>query len=197
MEDRFVALRDYSDCLDNQFAMNTPPRYGRVAMLLHWLAAALIVAGAALGLTMTELPLSPAKLRYYAWHKWLGITVFLVAAVRLAWRTIASPPPFPASMKPAQARAARAVHWTLYGLMLAIPVSGWIYSSATGVSVSYLNLVPLPNLVPKDKALAGVLLAVHQALNGVLAVGVLLHVAAAVKHQWIDRDGVMSRMLPR
>ena len=79
----------------------------------------------------------------------------------------------------------------------AIPLSGWIYSSATGVSVSYLNLIPLPNLVPKDKALAGVLLAVHQALNGVLAIVVLLHVAAAVKHQWIDRDGVMSRMLPR
>ena len=197
MEDRFVALRDYSDCIDNRFEMNAPPRYGRVAILLHWLAAALIVAGAGLGLTMIDLPLSPAKLRYYAWHKWLGITVFLVAVVRLVWRTIAPPPPFPASMKAAQARTARAVHWMLYGLMLAIPVSGWIYSSATGVSVSYLNLVPLPNLVPKDKALASALLAVHQSLNAVLAAVVLLHVAAAVKHQWIDRDGVMSRMLPR
>ena len=197
MEARSVALRDYSDCLHNQFEMNASPRYGRVAILLHWLAAALIVAGAGLGLTMTDLPLSPDKLRYYAWHKWLGITVFLVAAVRLVWRAIVPPPPFPASMKAAQARAARAVHWALYGLMLAIPVSGWIYSSATGVSVSYLNLVPLPNLVPKDKALAGALLAVHQALNSVLAAVVLVHVAAAVKHQWIDRDGVMSRMLPR
>ena len=197
MEARFVALRDYSDCLHNRFEMNAPPRYGRVAVLLHWLAAALILAGAGLGLTMTDLPLSPASLRYYAWHKWLGITVFLVAVARLFWRTIVPPPPFPASMKATQARAARAVHWVLYGLMLAIPVSGWIYSSATGVSVSYLNLVPLPNLVPKDKALASVLLAVHQALNAVLAAVVLLHVAAAVKHQWIDRDGVMSRMLPR
>jgi cytochrome b561 len=146
---------------------------------------------------MTDLPLSPSKLRYYAWHKWVGITVFLVAVVRLLWRTIAPPPPFPASMKPTQARAARAVHWMLYALMLAIPVSGWIYSSATGVSVLYLNLVPLPNLVPKDKALASALLAVHQSLNAVLAAVVLLHLAAAVKHQWFDRDGVMSRMLPR
>jgi cytochrome b561 len=176
--------------------MNVPARYGRVAMLLHWLAAALIVAGAALGLTMTDLPLSPAKLRYYAWHKWIGITVFLVAAVRVAWRLVVPPPPLPGSMPQPQVVAAGAVHALLYVLMLAIPLSGWLYSSATGVSVSYLNVVPLPNLVPKDKALASVLLAVHQSLNGVLAVAVLLHVGAAIKHQWIDRDGVLSRMLP-
>lgn len=176
--------------------MNVPARYGRVAMLLHWSAAALIVAGAALGLSMTDLPLSPSKLRYYAWHKWIGVTVFLVAALRLAWRLVVPPPPLPASMARAQAIAARAVHALLYLLMMAIPVSGWLYSSATGVSVSYLNLVPLPNLVAKDKALASALLTLHQALNGVLAAAVLVHVGAAIKHQWIDRDGVLSRMLP-
>jgi cytochrome b561 len=176
--------------------MNVPARYGRVAMLLHWLAAALIVAGAALGLTMTDLPLSPAKLRYYAWHKWIGITVFLVAAVRVAWRLVVPPPRLPGSMPHLQVAAARVVHALLYVLMLAIPLSGWLYSSATGVSVSYLNVLPLPNLVPKDKALASVLLALHQSLNGVLGAAVLLHVGAAIKHQWIDRDGVLSRMLP-
>ena len=177
--------------------MNALPRYSRVAILLHWTAAVLIVAGAGLGLTMTELPFSPAKLRYYAWHKWIGITVFLVAAFRLAWRAVVPPPPFPGAMPHAQVLAARAVHALLYALMLAIPVSGWVYSSATGVSVSYLNLVPLPNLVAKDKALASTLLTVHQTLNGVLAVALLLHIGAAIKHQWIDRDGVTSRMLPR
>jgi len=177
--------------------MNAHPRYSRVAILLHWMAALLIAAGAGLALTMTDLPLSPAKLRYYAWHKWIGITVFLVAAVRLAWRAIVPPPPFPRTMSREQVLAARAVHAFLYLLMLAIPVSGWIYSSATGVSVAYLNLVPLPNLVPKDKALANALLLVHQALNVALAVALVLHIGAAVKHQWIDRDGVLSRMLPR
>jgi len=177
--------------------MNDFPRYSRVAILLHWVAVVLIVAGAGLGLTMTDLPFSPEKLRYYAWHKWIGISVFLVAALRLAWRGVVPPPPFPESMPPVQARAANAVHALLYVLMLAIPISGWLYSSATGVSVSYLNLVPLPNLVPKDKALAGALLIVHQALNATLAAAVLVHVGAAVKHQWIDRDGVLSRMLPR
>ena len=174
----------------------TASRYSRVAILLHWTGALLILAGAGLGLTMTDLPLTPTKLRYYAWHKWIGITVFLVAALRLAWRAFVPPPPF-APMPPWQMRAARTVHALLYALMLAIPVSGWVYSSATGVSVSYLNLVPLPNLVPKDKALASVLLAAHQTLNATLGVALLLHIGAAIKHQWIDRDGSLSRMLLR
>jgi len=202
MESRFVALRDYSDCPDSALLgqsppMNAPARYGRVAMLLHWMAALLIAAAAGLALTMTDLPLSPAKLRYYAWHKWIGITVFLVAAVRLAWRSYAPPPPFPHAMPRAQVLAARAVHALLYGLMLVIPLSGWIYSSATGVSVSYLNLVPLPNIVARDKALASALLTVHQALNLMLATLLVVHVGAAIKHRWVDRDGMVSRMLPR
>ena len=177
--------------------MTVQPRYSNAAIALHWAGAALIVAGAGLGLTMTELPFSPAKLRFYAWHKWIGITVFLLAAARLVLRATVPPPPFPGSMTRAQVVAARAVHMLLYLLMLAIPVSGWLYSSATGVSVSYLNLVPLPNLVAKDKALASMLLLVHQSLNAVLATALLLHVGAAIKHQWVDRDGVLSRMLPR
>jgi cytochrome b561 len=177
--------------------MTVQPRYSNAAIALHWAGAVLIVAGAGLGLTMTELPFSPAKLRYYAWHKWIGITVFLLAAARLVLRATVPPPPFPGSMPRAQVVAARTVHALLYLLMLAIPLSGWLYSSATGVSVSYLNLVPLPNLVAKDKALASTLLVVHQSLNAALATALLLHVGAAIKHQWVDRDGVLSRMLPR
>jgi cytochrome b561 len=175
--------------------MSSDERYTGVAIALHWIGALLVFCGFALGLFMTGLELSPAKLRYYAWHKWIGITVFLIAAARLAWRATAAPPPFPAAMPAWQVRAARAVHALMYALMLVIPVSGWLYSSATGVSVVYLNLVPLPNLVAKDKALAAVLLAVHQSLNFLLACAVLVHIGAALKHQWIDRDRLLSRML--
>lgn len=171
-------------------------RYSGVAIALHWTGALLVFCGFALGLFMTGLPLTPSKLRYYAWHKWIGITIFLVAAARLAWRMRRPAPPFPAAMPAWQARAAFAVHILLYVLMIAIPVSGWLYSSATGVSVSYLNLVPLPNLVAKDKALASVLLTVHQSLNATLALLVIGHIGATIKHQWIDRDGTLSRMLP-
>ena len=122
--------------------------------------------------------------------------VFLIAAARLAWRAGFPAPPFPAGMPAWQVRAAYGVHVLMYVLMLAIPVSGWVYSSATGVSVSYLNLVPLPNLVAKDKALAAMLLTLHQTLNATLAVAVVAHVGAAIKHQWVDRDRLLSRMVP-
>ncbi|MCC6194669.1 MAG: cytochrome b [Burkholderiales bacterium] len=173
--------------------MNAQERYSGTAIALHWVSALLVFCGLSLGLFMAGLEISPAKLRLYAWHKWIGISVFLVAAARLAWRVRARPPAMP-PMPAWQVRAARAVHALLYALMLVIPLSGWVYSSATGVSVVYLGLVPLPDLVATDKALAAVLLVVHQSLNATLACAVLVHVAAAVKHQWVDRDGLLGRM---
>jgi cytochrome b561 len=171
-------------------------RHTRTARTLHWLAALLIFTGFGLGLYMSDLELSPDKLRYYAWHKWLGITVFLLTAARLAWRTANPAPALPAAMPAWQVRAAGAAHGLLYVLMLAIPLSGWVYSSATGVSVTYLNLVDLPNLVPKDRELAKTLLLVHQTLNYLLAAVVTVHVAAALKHHFVDRDDILDRMLP-
>jgi len=174
----------------------TQPRYTGTARALHWLAALLIFCGFGLGLFMTGLEITPDKLRYYGWHKWLGITVFLLAAARLAWRAAYPPPPLPAIMPAWQIRASHAAHTMLYVLMLAIPLSGWVYSSSTGVSVVYLGLVPLPDLVPKDRETAKILLLLHKALNYLLAAVVTIHIAAALKHHFIDRDDVMVRMLP-
>jgi cytochrome b561 len=171
-------------------------RYTRAAVVLHWTSAVLVFCGFSLGLFMTGLDFSPAKLRLYAFHKWIGITVFLLAAARLAWRAAHPAPPALASMPAWQKRAASATHGLLYVLMLAIPISGWIYSSATGVSVVYLGLFPLPDLVPKDRESAKALLLVHQTLNFTLAAMVTLHVAAALWHHFVDRDGVMARMFP-
>jgi cytochrome b561 len=175
--------------------MDTAPAYSRTAIALHWLAAALIVANLGLGVSMVELPLSPLKLRLFGWHKTIGLTVLLVAAARLAWR-YANPPPAPIAMPEWQRRAAAAAHAALYVLMLAVPLSGWIYSSSTGVSVVYLGLVALPDLVAKDKALAAVLKAVHVTLNLGLVALVGVHAGAALKHHFVDRDGVLPRMLP-
>lgn len=178
-------------------AANAPASggYTRTAIALHWVAALLIACNVALGLSMVGLPFGPQKFRWYGWHKWIGITVFLVAAARLAWRAL-HPPPAPVAMAPWQRRAASAAHGLLYALMLAVPVSGWIYSSSTGISVVYLGLVPLPDLVAKDRALAETLKAVHIGLNFALAALVFVHVGAALKHHWVDRDGVLPRMLP-
>jgi len=174
----------------------TTIRYTGTAQVLHWLAALLIFCGFSLGLFMTGLEFSPAKFRYYAWHKWLGITVFLLAAMRLAWRAAHPAPPLPSAMPEWQVRASHVSHALLYGLMLAIPLSGWIYSSSTGVSVVYLGLVPLPDLIPKDREIAKSLLLLHKSLNYLLAAVVTMHIAAALKHHFVDRYDVLSRMLP-
>jgi len=171
-------------------------RYGGAAIALHWLTAVLIVANLALGLSMVPLPIIPRKLQWYAWHKWIGITVFLLTCARLAWRQ-ARPAPPPVAMPEWQRRAADVTQALMYTLLLAIPISGWLYSSATGVQVVYLGLVPLPDLVPNDKALAGVLKETHVALNFTLFVLVCVHTAAALKHHFVDRDPALTRMLPR
>jgi cytochrome b561 len=170
-------------------------RYNRAAIALHWITAALIVTNLALGVSMVPLPISPRKLEWYVVHKSIGITVFLLTSLRLAWRLL-RPHPAPVPMPAWQTRAARWSHASLYVLLFVIPLSGWIYSSATGVQVVYLGLVPLPNLVAKSKPLADALRAAHVSLNVLLVIVVALHSAAALKHHFIDRDAVLRRMLP-
>lgn len=170
--------------------------YSVLAIALHWLVFALVVGNWLLGPYMADLPLSPQKLRYFSWHKWIGVTVFLLAVFRLAWRVSYRPPPLPVAMPRWQRHLARASHFALYLLILAIPVSGWLYSSATGVPTVYLGWVQLPDLVGRDKALAEFLKQVHIVLNTTLLAVVVIHVAAALKHHFVDHDEVLVRMLP-
>ena len=173
-------------------------KYTKTAMALHWLIALLIIAAFGLGVTMTDIPgLTPTKLKYFSWHKWLGVTVLMLVVVRLLWRLTHAAPALPAGAMPAwQIKAAEAVHILLYVLMFAIPLSGYFYSLAAGVPVTYLGVLPLPVLIGPDPELKDVLKAVHYWLNMGLLAAVLLHVAGALKHQFIDRDGILKRMLP-
>ncbi len=175
--------------------MKAAERYSGMMIALHWLTALLIVANLLLGLSMVPLHLSLRKLEWYLWHKSIGISVFVLTGARVAWRAIHPPPPA-VPMPPWQRRAAAVSHALLYVLLLAIPVSGWIYSSATGVQVVYLGVVALPDLVSKDTSLADSLKLVHVALNSTLVVLVSVHVAAALKHHFVDRDAALTRMLP-
>jgi cytochrome b561 len=170
-------------------------RYTGAAIALHWLTAILVVANLLLGISMVGLPISPRKLHWYLWHKSIGITIFALTSGRLAWRALHRPPP-PVAMPSWQRRAAAVSHALLYVLLFVTPISGWIYSSATGVQAVYLAMFPLPNLVPKDKALADTLRLVHIGLNSLLFTVVCIHVAAALKHHFVDRDTVLARMLP-
>jgi cytochrome b561 len=176
--------------------MTPPDRYSRTAISLHWLVALLVFAGWGLGWYMQDLPASPAKLRYVSWHKWLGVSVFLLAIARAAWRMTHHPPPLPASTEPWQVAVARLSHFLLYVLMLALPLSGWLMSSARGFQTVWFGLVPLPDLLAKDEALGRFLVEIHRNLAYALAALVALHVLAAAKHHFIDRDVVLRRMLP-
>jgi len=171
-------------------------RYGSAAVALHWITALLILANLLLGISMVPLPLSIRKLHWYYWHKWIGTTVFLLTCARLWWRTTHAAPPAVA-MPAWQRHAATFSHTLLYVLMLVIPLSGWLYSSSTGVQVVYLGLVPLPYLVPKDRELAATLKAVHVSLNVTMVLMIVIHAAAAMKHHFVDRDEVLVRMWPR
>ncbi len=172
------------------------PRYDLVAVSLHWLMAALIVAAFALGVVMVDIPgLTPTKLRYFSWHKWLGVTVLGMVALRLLWR-LRHGTPRPVEMPAWQKRAATLIHLMLYALMFAVPLSGYLYSLAAGVPVVYLGVLPLPVLIGPDPVLKPVLKEVHEVLVYTMLVFVLVHVAAAIKHQWVDRDGLLRRMLP-
>jgi cytochrome b561 len=172
------------------------PRYTAPAIALHWLVALLIFCGWALGAYMTDLKLSPEKLRLYSWHKWIGITVLLLACLRAAWRVTHAPPPVNLAHPRWQRIAAALTHRGLYLLMFALPLTGWMFSSASGYPVKYFGVIPLPDLVGKDKPLAELLEAVHGTLAFLLAVIVTVHVGAALKHHLFDRDDTLGRMLP-
>jgi len=171
-------------------------RYTGVAITLHWLIAAAILVTFLLAQYMTNLQLSPVKLKLYSYHKWIGVTIFLLVLARLAWRLAHRPPPPPASMPAWQHSAAGIAHFFLYALTLAIPVSGWLMSSASGFQVVYLGMIPIPDLLAKNKEMADQLKQLHEALNWLMVLVVVLHVAAALKHHLVDRDDVLRRMLP-
>ena len=170
-------------------------RYSTVAIALHWLLASAIVGAFSVGTYMVDLPFSPQRLKLYNWHKWAGITILALSALRLLWRLSHRPPADP-PMPRWQQRAAHAAHLLLYALFFAVPLAGWAYSSAAGFPIVVYGLIPLPDFVPVDKILSELIKPWHGNLAQGLAVLVALHVAGALKHQLIDRDGLLSRMWP-
>ena len=170
-------------------------RYTRTAIGLHWLIALGMLAAFCVGLYMADLPVSPQKLKIFSWHKWAGVTIFLLVLARIAWRAGHAPPP-DLPMPRWQALAAHGVHHLLYLLMVAIPLSGWLMSSAKGFQTVYFGVLPIPDLLSKDVALGKQLEEVHETLNWLMIVLVAGHAAAALKHHLIDRDDTLHRMLP-
>ena len=170
--------------------------YTRTAMAFHWLLALMILGSLSLGWYMTGLPVSPQRLKLINWHKWAGITILSLSALRLLWRLTHPAPPLPGTLPAWQRTASQASHAALYGLFFAVPLIGWAYSSAAGFPIVWFGLLALPDWVPKDRALAEAIKPFHAYAAYTLAAIIGVHVLAALKHRFIDRDSVLARMLP-
>jgi cytochrome b561 len=175
-------------------------RYSPVAMVLHWVLGLAILGLFGVGVYMTDLPFSPWRLKLYNWHKWAGITLLALSVLRLIWRLTHRPPALPQAVSLAmpswQLRAYHATHHLMYALFFVVPLVGWAYSSAAGFPIVWFGQIPLPDLLPVNKELAEAIKPLHE-LSAFALLGLAgLHIAAALKHQLIDRDGLLQRMLP-
>lgn len=171
-------------------------RYTAVAIALHWLIALALLGNLLVGFWMADLALSPLKLKVYSWHKWSGVTIFVLVVLRVLWRLTHRPPPLPASMPRWQVTASHVSHALIYVLTLAIPLTGWLYSSARGFQTVWFGVLPIPDAIGKNVALSDLLHDAHENLNLLLAALVIVHVAAALKHHFVDRDSVLRSMMP-
>ncbi len=177
---------------------NTPDRWGSVSKSLHWLIAVLILALGIVGLLMGELPKTPKYFWVYTAHKSIGITVLVLVALRLVWRLYAGAPRPVLGTPTWQERIAEATHWLLYALMFAIPLSGWLYDSASGLRPFKLfGLFEMPKLVAPSEASAQVSHAIHEWGFWLLILVVLAHAGAALYHHLHQRDATLARMLPQ
>lgn len=175
---------------------NSENQYGSVTKSFHWVMALLIFCLLLVGFFMGDLPLNATKLQVYNLHKSFGISVLALAFCRLCWHMISKKPGFIGSLKPWEKKLAAAIHVFLYTLMFAMPLSGWMLSSAAGRPVSFFGLFTLPNLLAANKELAETFKEVHETIAWLIIVTVALHALAALKHHFLDKDQSLRRMLP-
>jgi cytochrome b561 len=173
---------------------NTAHRYGLTASLLHWIIVAGVVAEYFLAEAGDESE-SASAFGAMGLHMSLGLTIFGLAAIRLVWRFVDARPPLPTTTKGYEVIAARVVHAAFYVLLFAMPLSGWILASLEGESVTFFGLFSAPTF--NISANADLAEEVHEVLFNVMLVLALVHAAAALKHKFIDRDGVLGSMTPR
>ena len=175
---------------------NNEARYGAVAQLFHWAVVVLIVTQYVLAIKGHDLPIGPSKIATLAQHKSVGITILGLAILRLLWRWFNPVPVTPPTTPRWQRIAAHASHFLLYALLLTMPVIGWLMSSARNFPVSWFGIFTLPDFIEPDRAAYEFLHELHGTLARVLFFVALVHIAAALKHHFIDRDNVLRRMLP-
>jgi cytochrome b561 len=174
----------------------SPGRYSAVAQGFHWIIAGLIVTQFTLAWMADDLPLGMHKLALLARHKSFGMTVFMLAVLRLLWRLFNRPPELPARMSKTERNLARGTHAAFYVLLFAMPLTGWLMSSAKNYSVSWFGRFTWPDLIGQNDQAFELLKTTHQTLSWLLFSLAILHILAALKHHFWDKDDVLKRMLP-
>lgn len=176
---------------------NSSTDWGFVSKALHWTIALLVFGMLAVGAYMVRQPPSPQLFEIYALHKATGILVLALMALRLGWRLVNPTPDLPDTLSARERVLAKGAHWAFYGIILAMPISGWIISSAANFPVSFYGLFTLPDLVGPDEDLQGLAEQVHFVLGLTLGALLLVHLAAVAKHHVVLKDRVFVRMLPK
>lgn len=172
---------------------NTENHYGIVAILFHWSMAILIIGLLTLGLWMVNLPIGHTKLKLYGWHKEYGFSVLILVFFRLMWRATNLTPAL--SIPWWEKTAARMVHGIFYIFMFAMPLSGWLMTSAAGLPASFFGLFVLPDPISPNENARLVFREVHELVGYGLIFTILLHIIAALKHHFINKDDILRRIL--
>lgn len=175
---------------------NSTTGFGAITKTLHWVMALLVIAILGVGLWMTGLPLGPDKFKIYALHKSFGFCVLMLVIARMVWHIYSKKPGFVEGMKTWERLAAHAAHIFLYLAMLAMPLSGWLMSSAKGYTVTIFFTFDLPHLIGENEALGKVFATTHWVLGYAMIAAVAVHIGAALKHHFINKDETLRRMLP-
>lgn len=173
----------------------TNTSYTKLAKAMHWLVAIFIFVNFPMGLYMNTFPHNSAGFNgVLFYHASIGSLIFMLAMLRLVWRMTHTPPALPSSVARWQVVASHGLHGTLYVLMLAVPLTGYVHRLAGGHPVNFFGVGELPVFLGKDEPLRLLTDALHKTLVFVLAILVVGHIAAALKHRFVDRDGVAGRM---
>ena len=205
MDKQDLSCADMHYCLADNLsswgeAMNAEPvkhkKFAGTTRLLHWLSAVMIVAMIPVGVIMQQDGWArPTQDLLFILHKNGGVILLGLVVLRLMWRVTSPAPPLPAHLPDWQVRAASAVQWGLYVMLLVMAISGYIRVRAGGFPVEMLDAINAPALVPRSDSLAETAQTIHSNARFVLVALILVHVAAALRHA-IARDGVFSRIWP-
>lgn len=173
---------------------NSSTHFGIVTIVFHWVIALLIIGLLALGLYMVSIPWNAQRLKYYGWHKEYGLLVLFLAILRIIWRIANENPEL--NLPWLEKIAARSMHRAFYLFMFAMPITGWLITSAAGLPASFFGLFTLPDLITPDESNRVLFEWIHKWLGYALIAAICLHVAAALKHHFINKDDILRRIFP-